>query len=176
MILLNAIISRLLASYNCSRLLTGDGITTSDLSIKGMQGIFDAISVDARALKKTLPIIGETSSIAKNLDEYQFLLCSLIPSLPDSNPFKLQLQKYRIGIIASFIKLTSALKESQEYNSTLVKWNKHAKLLLEGTSETYVKSKSNAKLQLSNNNEAFEFFEVPSDKIDMALKKIYGQE
>jgi hypothetical protein len=177
MVSLNIIISRLLASNDCGKLLTGDGITTSNLSVKGMQGIFDAISVDTKIVKKGMPRIGETASLAKNLDEYQFLVCSLIPSLPDSNPFKLQLQKYRIAIIASFIKLVAALKQIQQNaDSMLIEWNKYAKLLLEETSETYVKSKSNATLQLSSNKDTFEFFEAPADKIDMALKRIYGQE
>jgi hypothetical protein len=170
---LNILVSRLLAGSGCHKLLAGDGITTAELSIRGLQGIFDSISVDARLIRKSIPAIGETSSIAKNLDEYQFLICSLIPSLPDSNPLKLQLQKYRVAITASFAKLVSALKEIRQ--DDLVQWNRHAKSLLEETSEAYVKAKSNSKLQVTSHREAFEFFEVPEDKIDAALRILYGQ-
>ena len=55
--------------------------------------------------QKVLPAIGDVASAAKNLDEYQFLICSLVPSLPDSNPSKMELQKYRVAIIAAFAKL-----------------------------------------------------------------------
>ena len=171
--LLNVLVSRLLAGSGCRKLLAGDGITTAELSVRGMQGIFDSISVDARLMKKTIPAIGETSSIAKNLDEYQFLICSLIPSLPDSNPSKLQLQKYRVAITAAFAKLVSALKEIRQ--DDLVQWNRHARSLLEETSEAYVKAKSNAKLQVTSHKEAFEFFGVPEEKIDAALRSLYGQ-
>jgi hypothetical protein len=172
--LLNILVSRLLAGSGCRKLLAGDGITTPELSIRGMQGIFDPVSVDARLVKKSVPAIGETSSIAKNLDEYQFLICSLIPSLPDSNPSKLQLQKYRVAITASLAKLVAALKEIRQ--DDLVQWNRHARLLLEETSEAYVKAKSNAKLQVTSHREAFEFFGVPEDKIDAALHTLYGQD
>ncbi len=174
MIVLNVVVSRLLTGSGCSKLLAGDGITTFDLNIKGMRGIFDSISVDARQIRRDTPEIGETSSTAKNLDEYQFLICSLVPSLPDSNPSKLQLQKYRIAIVASFAKLVTILKEIRR--DTLAQWNKYAKLLLEETSDAYLKAKSNAELQLTSHKEVFEFFNVPEDKIDAALKASYGQQ
>jgi hypothetical protein len=100
--LLNSIISLQLSSSSCSKLLSGDGITTSDLTIKGVHGIFGPVSIDARSAKKGVPAIGDVASAAKNLDEYQFLICSMVPSLPDSNPSKMELQKYRVAIIAAF--------------------------------------------------------------------------
>ena len=174
MTVLNAIVSRLLTGSGCNKLLAGDGITTSHLNIKGMQGIFDQVSIDVRLVRKDVSAIGETSSTAKNLDEYQFLICSFMPSLPDSNPFKLQLQKYRIAIVASFAKLSATLKEIRP--DTLAQWNKYAKLLLEEISDTYVKAKSNAKLQVTSHKEVFAFFGVPEDMIDAALNAIYGQQ
>jgi hypothetical protein len=170
---LNAIISRLLAGRGCSKLLAGDGITTSELSIKGMQGIFEAISIDAQSARKSVPEVGQAASVAKNLDEYQFLICSLVPSLPDADPSKLQLQKYRVGIVAAFAMLTSLLKEISPED--LARWNRHARSLLEETSEAYVKAKSNAKLQVASHKEAFEFFGVPEEKVDAALAAFYGQ-
>lgn len=170
---LNAIISRLLADPRCRKLLAGDGITTAELSIKGMQDVFEAASVDARSAKKSEPEVGQTASVAKNLDEYQFLICSLVPSLPDSDRPKLQLQKYRVVIVAAFAMLAALLKERRP--GDLARWNHHARSLLEETSEAYVKVKSNAKLQVTGHKEAFDFFGMPEDKIDAALAAFYGQ-
>jgi hypothetical protein len=143
------------------------------LSIKGIQGIFEAASVDVRAARKSVPAVGQAASIAKNLDEYQFLICSLVRSLPDSDPSKMQLQKYRVAIIAAFARLASNLKEISP--DELAQWNRHARSLLEETSEAYVKAKSNAKLQVTSHRETFEYFGVPEDRIGAALRAFYGQ-
>lgn len=76
------------------------------------------------------------------------------------------------GIIASFAKLVPILKEKP---GDLAQWNTHARSLLEETSEAYVKAKANAKLQVASHKEAFEFFGVPEDRIDAALRAFYGQ-
>jgi hypothetical protein len=170
---LNLIISRVLASSGCNRLLASDGITTPELSIKGMQGILEAASVDARAAGKSVPEVGQAASIAKNLDEYQFLICSLIPSLPDSDPSKLVLQKYRVAIVAAFAQLAANLIKIRR--DDLAQWNRHARSLLEETSEAYLKAKSNAKLQVASHREMFEFFGMPEDTIDVVLRAFYGQ-
>jgi hypothetical protein len=170
---LNTIISRVLAGSGCSRLLTADGITTQELGIKGMQGVFEAASVDAKAVRKSVPAVGQAASIAKNLDEYQFLICSLVPSLPDSDQSKMQLQKYRVAIIAAIAQLAANLKEIRPED--LAQWNRHARSLLEDTSDAYVNAKSNAKLRIASHRDAFEFFGVPEDRIDAALKAFYGQ-
>jgi hypothetical protein len=83
--LLNSIISHQLSTSSCNKLLSGDGITTSDLTIKGVHGLFGPVSIDARSARKSVPAIGDVASAAKNLDEYQFLICSLVPSLPDKD-------------------------------------------------------------------------------------------
>lgn len=170
---LNTIISRLLASSGCRKLLASDGITTSELKINMMHGIFEAASVDVRSVRKSTPAVGQAASVAKNLDEYQFLICSLVPSLPDSDHTKLQLQKYRVAIIAAFSRLVTLLKETNP--DDLAQWNIHARLLLEETSEAYVKAKSNTKLQVASHKEAFEYFGVPEDRIDAGLRAFYSQ-
>ncbi len=73
--------------------------------------------------------IGSTSSIAKNLDEYQYIICSEIQYLPDTNLFKKELQKYRIIIMASFAKLIPILS-SQGSDTDLEEWNQFAQVLL----------------------------------------------
>jgi hypothetical protein len=169
--LLNSIISHQLAGSSCSKLLSGDGITTADLTIKGVHGIFGAASIDARSARKSMPAIGDVASAAKNLDEYQFLICSLVPSLPDSSPSKMELQKYRVAIIAAFTKLVPLLKSMRQ--DDLVQWSRHAKALLEETSDAYLKTKSNSNLHITSHKKTFEYFEVPEEKVQAALRAFY---
>ena len=171
--MLNSIILHHLSSSSCSKLLSGDGITTFDLTIKGMHGIFEPVSIDARSTKKSVPAVGDVASAAKNLDEYQFLICSLVPSLPDSNPSKMELQKYRVAIIAAFAKLVPMLLLKSMRQDDLVQWSKHAKALIEETSDTYLKANSNSNLQIASHKDAFEYFEVPVDKVQVALRAFY---
>lgn len=171
--MLNSIILHQLSSSSCSKLLSGDGITTFDLTIKGMHGIFEPVSIDARSTKKSVPAVGDVASAAKNLDEYQFLICSLVPSLPDSNPSKMELQKYRVAIIAAFAKLVPMLLLKSMRQDDLVQWSKHAKALLEETSDTYLKANSNSNLQIASHKDVFEYFEVPVDKVQVALRAFY---
>jgi hypothetical protein len=55
----------------------------------------------------------------------------------------------------------------------LVQWSKHAKALLEETSDTYLKANSNSNLQIASHKNAFEYFEVPVDKVQVALRAFY---
>jgi hypothetical protein len=170
-VLLDAIISKALARPGCQRMLIGDGITVSELSVKGLPGVIEAASVDMRWARKNIPSIGQSASIAKNLDEYQLMICSMIPSIPDSDPRKLQLQKYRVAAVAAFARLAAVLKELDA--ESLGRWNANAGPLMESTSEAYLKARSNSKLQVASRKETFEFFEVPEDKIDAALAAFY---
>jgi hypothetical protein len=171
--ILSAIVSRHLAGSGCIRVLSGDGVTTSDLSIKGIPGIFGAASVpDMRTARKSMPAIGQTASIAKNLDEFQFRICSLVPSLPDNDPRKMMLQKYRVGAIAAFARLAAILNEPE--SESLARWNTYARPLMEGASDAYLKARSNSNLQVTIPKDAFEFFGVPEDKIDAALAAFYA--
>lgn len=170
---LDAIISGELSSSECRKLLSNDGITSPYLTTTAMRGVFEAASIDARAARKSVPAIGDTCGIAKNLDEYQFLICSLAHSLPDNNPHKLYLQKYRVAIAAAFAGLVVVLQMQLD---ELGNWNKHARLLLDEVSDAYVKAKSNAGLKVSTHVEVFEYFGVPEETIDAALRVFYGQE
>ncbi|MDQ3851940.1 MAG: hypothetical protein M3299_03800 [Thermoproteota archaeon] len=174
--LLNSIMSHQLSTSSCGKLLSDDGITTSDLTIKGVHGLFGPVSIDARSARKSVPAIGDVISAAKNLDEYQFLICSLVPSLPDSNQSKMELQKYRVAIIAAFAKLVQMLLLKSMRQDDLMQWSKHAKALLEETSDTYLKANSNSNLQIASHKDAFEYFEVPVEKVQVALREFYGYE
>lgn len=112
--ILNAVISRRLVDSSCVRMLSGDGITTPDLTVKGAQRVFGAVLVNVRVARKSVSAVGEAASAAKNLDEYQFMIYSLVPSIPDFNLSKMQPQKYRVAIIASFAKLMALLQEVRQ--------------------------------------------------------------
>lgn len=86
--------------------------------------------------------IGNTSSLAKNLDEYQYIVCREIRSIPDINPYKKDLQKYRVLIISAFAKLIPMLT-SLSSDKNLQEWNRFAQILLTQVSETLVKARVN---------------------------------
>jgi hypothetical protein len=171
--ILNSIISRELSAPSCRRILAADGVTSSYLSINAAAGLFPAASIDVREARKSLPEIGEASSAAKNLDEYQYLICSLAPSLPDSDPSKLSMQKYRIAIFAAFAKLVSILGANQ---GELGEWSRQARWLVEETSEAYLKAKSGIQTYAVRRRELFDYFGVPEDAVDSALRSYYGQQ
>lgn len=148
-------------------------MTSPDLSIRGMSGIFEATSVqDMRAARKSMPAIGQAASIAKNLDEYQFRMCSLVPSLPDNDQRKMMLQKYRVAAIAAFARLAAILKNPEQ--ESLAQWNAYARPIMEGASDAYLKATSNSNLQVATRKDAFEFFGVPEERIDEALAAFYA--
>lgn len=138
-----------------------------------------------------LASIGRTSTLAKNLDEYQYIVCSEIRSISDINPYKRELQKYRVLIIASFTKLIDILT-SLRSDRNLQQWNRFAQILLTQVSETLVKLRfnqkrydgTNSKLmrceRISQTNRSqmkpvFEFFGVPEEEVDSLLESIYWQ-
>src|SRR5919108_224244 len=86
----------IITDIKCHKLLSKDGVTTQDFVIDKIEGLFEGISVNIKLQRSRFPSIGSTSSIAKNLDEYQYIICSEIRSLPDSNSFKKELQKKKL--------------------------------------------------------------------------------
>ena len=96
----------------------------------------------------------------------------------DSNSLKMQLQKYRIAIIASFVKLVPLLRTLNS-DKDLQNWNSFANVLLTEASETLVKARTNQKevRKLHTNNsrlkETLDFFDVPEKDIDHELESMY---
>ena len=161
----------------CHKLLSKDGITTQDLVIDKIEGLFEGISVNVKLQRSRFASIGSTSSIAKNLDEYQYIICSEIRSLPDGNSFKKELQKYRIIIMASFAKLISILY-SLDSDTDLKDWNQFAQVLLTQVSETRQKARVNKKgYEKSNSKDiksVFDFFGISEEEVDNILQNIYS--
>jgi hypothetical protein len=171
--MLQLIISRELSGSSCRRILAADGVTSAYLTINPSAGIFSAVSVDVRAARNSAPEVGEASSAAKNLDEYQFLICSLVPSLPDSNPSKLELQKYRVAIFAAFAKLVGVLNGRPQ---ELGEWSRHARWLVEETSEAYLQAKSDVRMHPLRHVEVFEYLGIQEAAVSSALRSFYGQQ
>ena len=168
---LRTIINKELAATGCTRILAGDGITSSDFTIKTMPGILDGIALDARDAKKALPSMGGIMSTAKNMDEYYFKICNLVRTLPDSE-VKVQLQKYRVGIVASFSSLTSTLhkKSYQE----LPTWDKNAKSILESSIEMFIAASNPNMKRFTKSRDSFAYFGVPEDAVEASLRSAYG--
>jgi hypothetical protein len=175
--LLDIIVQRLF-HYNlkCGRLISSDGITTRNFSIDSLDGIFEGITIDAELSRRNVLSLGNMMSTAKNLDDYQFKICLEIPSIPDSDPIKLQLQKFRIAIIASFAILISRLV-SPNAEDELQKWNSFATILLRKTSEFVTNLNTNKSTTENYDNshlsEIFDFFRVPLGEMEKALANVY---
>jgi len=175
--LLDLIIQRLFHySSKCRRIISSDGITTQNFSIDNFEGIFEGITVDAELSRRNLLSLGNTMSTAKNLDDYQYKICLEIPSIPDSDPLKLQLQKFRIAIIAAFAILVMGIKSS-DAEDELQKWNSFATILLKKTSEFVTNLRTNKgtieNYDDSHLSEAFVFFKVPRGDMEKALANLY---
>jgi hypothetical protein len=175
--LLDLIIQRLFHySSKCCRIISSDGITTQNFSIDNFEGIFEGITIDAELSRRNLLSLGNTMSTAKNLDDYQYKICLEIPSIPDSDPLKLQLQKFRIAIIAAFAILVMGIKSS-DAEDELQKWNSFATILLKKTSEFVTNLRTNKgtikNYDDSHLSEAFAFFKVPRGDMEKALANLY---
>ena len=159
----------------CHKLLSKNGITTQDLIIDKVEGLFEGIWVNIKSQRSLLPSISSASSIVKNLDEYQYIVCSEIRSIPDTSPYKKELQKYRITIIASFAKLIPILRS--RFDEDLKKWNYFAQILLTQISEMLVKARLNQNKYDKSNSDLmksmFDYFDVPEKEVDSILQSIY---
>lgn len=161
---------------NCYKLIIKDGIASDFFLIGKYANIFDAIEFHTVLLRKTIPSIGESISIIKNLDYYQDLICRTIPNLADNNPLKIILQKLRILIIGAFSKLSRLICCLDKKG--IEDWNKISGSLLEIVSTIIVSYRSNNGLEnhqsaLDKATSFFIFFGLDLERIDDALKDLY---
>ena len=188
----NSHYSRIIDMYitndkRCHKLLSSDGITSPVLTIDKVEGLFEGTTVDVKVQKTRFASIGSTSSIAKNLDEYQYIVCREIRSIPDINPYKKDLQKYRVLIISAFAKLITTLT-SLRSDKNLQEWNRFAHILLTHVSETLVKARlqhekyDSTKSKLMNSTalakqnqirDVSKFLDIPEQEMDKLLEEIY---
>jgi hypothetical protein len=131
--------------------------------------------MNAKSEESILPSIVKASGIAKNLDEYQYIVCSEVRAIPDTNSYKKELQKYRVAIIASFAKLISILLSRSDKD--LQRWNYFAQILLTQISETLVKVRLKQDKRDNINKDllksTFGYFDLPESDVDRMLQSIY---
>lgn len=165
------LIDAVMSQARCKKFLAGDGVTTLEFAVSAFPGAFEGLSVDARAARKSSPAFADAFSVAKNLDEYQYRICALVPSLADS-PAKTLLQKYRIAIAAAFAKLVSVIRNDQ---GSLQAWTGHARLLLVEASDAYVAAAAGPpRTQETKIGDALAFFGLREADVDRILAAAYG--
>ncbi len=156
----------------CCKLLSEDGITTRGLAIEGVEGIFEGLRIDAS--RETIPpIFRRACGILKNLDDYQYIVCSEIRSFPDSNPYKKILQKYRVTIVAAFAKFILVIRSRMI--TALRDWTNFAQHLLTSISDILANARINA-ATISNSEpigSMFDYFGMPRKDVDDLLDAIY---
>jgi hypothetical protein len=175
--ILNAIVQKLAdGALQCQRMISSDGITTRNFTIDMLSGIFECVSLDADLSRRNIPPLGKTIGIAKNLDEHQLRICLIVPSFSDTDPSKLNLQKFRLAIIASFAVLVTTLR-SRNALIGLESWNFFATKLLVKTSEFVSKlgtdTMADADADDSYLEETFNYFHVPLADMRIAIKNLY---
>jgi hypothetical protein len=172
--LLHAILQNWVSgSLQCRNIVSSDGITTRNFTIDRLPGICVGTSIDAELSRRNINSLGNTLGIAKNLDEYQLKICLKIPSLPDYDPTKTHLQKFRIGIIASFAILVATLR-SDEPENRLVRWNIFAAKLLRKASEFFNGLRTDINPDDGDLEETFKFFQVPIEDVYAVVKGLYS--
>jgi lantibiotic modifying enzyme len=119
----------------CKKFLASDGISSNNLLLKNQKGKVLLNCKNVNALKGKIDGIGISFAIIKNLDEYQFLLCKYIPTLPDYDVFKLKFQKIRLLIVMFIDKIVEVLLELKINSKVLADLNKHGNAILLEASE-----------------------------------------
>lgn len=175
--ILNTIVQKLAdGALQCQRMISSDGITTRDFTIDKLPGIFEGVFLDADLSRQNIPPLGKTMGIAKNLDEYQLKICLIVSSFLDTDPIKLNLQIFRLAIVASFAVLVVTLKSRDAINS-LESWNFFATKLLLKVSEFVSKLGTNTRPDSDADDsyleEAFKYFHIPLTGIRTAIKNVY---
>lgn len=166
----------LFSSNQCKKFLVKDGITSSYFEIERNPGFFTKTRLEVISIKKKHQQIGESLSILKNFDHYQYLICTLIPDIADTDPFKKVLQKIRFMIICSITKFIHLLNSNnfQQFEY----WNFISKKLLKVVAETVNYFRQGTKFDeilndIKLDEELFVYLNLDIEKIDKSLDQFY---
>ncbi|MGH9981141.1 MAG: hypothetical protein ACRD6U_06285 [Nitrososphaeraceae archaeon] len=164
------------SSHYCKKFLVKDGITSPYFEIETEPGFFTKTKYDIISLKITFQQIGESMSILKNFDYYQYLICTMLPHIADTNPYKKVFQKLRFMIICSFTKFISLL-HIRDYE-TIKKWNILSKKTLELVAEIVNGYRQGVEFReisnsINGDNEFCIFFNLDIEKMDEELNNYY---
>ena len=139
-------------------------------------------------LKEKISGLGNSITIIKNLDEYQFLICKYIPILSDQNIFKFKFQKVRVLIFLFISKFTITLIENKTQSSSMLyDLNKSGNGILKETSELIqlfrstltieklnIDKSRNLEDQINLQNDYFIDFDHNESEVNKILFSIYG--
>jgi hypothetical protein len=166
----------LFSSNQCKKFIVKDGITSSYFEIERNPGFFTKTRLEVISIKKKHQQIGESLSILKNFDHYQYLICTLIPNIADTDPFKKVLQKIRFMIISSITKFIHLLNSNnfQQFEY----WNFISKKLLKVVAETVNYFRQGTKFDeilndIKLDEELFVYLNLDIEKIDKSLDQFY---
>jgi hypothetical protein len=176
-----------ISSTPCKKFLTFDGISSNNLLLKDQKGKVLLNCKNVNALKGKIDGVGISFAITKNLDEYQFLLCKYIPTLPDHDVFKLKFQKVRLLITMFINKMVDVLLQPKINSKDLADLNKHGNAILLEVSELtheyrerdkddnvkYILNKKNMDI-LNLKMDYFIKFDATEIQINRILLSIYG--
>ena len=185
--MLSFISKSVIYSTSCKKFLASDGISSSNLLLKDQSGKVLLSCKNVNALKGKIDGIGVSFAITKNLDEYQFLICKYIPTLPDHNVFKLKFQKVRLLIIMFINKMVDVLLQPKINSKVLADLNKHGNAILLEVSELthefrerdtddsvkYILNKENMNI-INLKMDYFIQFDATEIQINRILLSIYG--
>ena len=140
---------------------------------------------DVRTLKNSVPRLGTSINIVKNLDEYLYIVCNYVPNINDSNFFKIKFQKIRVLIHLLFNRLSKILSETTNPDD-LNEWIGESNSLLVETSDLVLEYRESLKNEKNGdpdknfeqnvklNREYFSYFGMKEESMDAALYSIYG--
>ena len=152
-----------------------DGITSSYFEVENHPGFFPKTRCEVNSLKNSFQQIGESMSILKNFDYYQYLICRILPDIADINPFKKVFQKIRFIIINCFTKFITLL-HIKDFE-TIQKWNIFSKKILEAVAEIVNSFRQGITFaEVSDfklDQEVSIFFNLDIEKMDEELNSYY---
>lgn len=178
----------ILSTGPCDRLLEYDGITSNRLVLREHTGKLILSCKNVPTLKEKICGLGNSITIIKNLDEYQYLICKYIPNLSNKSIFKFKFQKIRLLIFLFIHKFTKTLvQKNHQISDILDRLNKSGNNILKETSELIqvYREASNTKgfdidkskdieSQINLNNDHFVYFDHTESEINKILFRIYS--
>lgn len=188
---LNPLISLVLSNPKpCDKQLEYDGISSNRLILRDQTGKLLLSIKNVPTLKDKLPGLGNSITIIKNFDEYQYLLCQYVPKLSDHTIWKYKFQKIRLLIHLYFTKLTEFLKNihsGKEVENPMNDLNKVGNDIILEISELNqlfretlpadvpkidIKKDMNNQINLKKNH--FEIFQINEQDVNRILLSYYG--
>lgn len=168
--ILNNILKYVLNNFHNRRILIENGIDTRRLVIAKLDSIFEKSLVEILDIKKINPEIGKTSSLIKNLDEYQYIFGNLIPEMDDKNRFKMDMQKSRVYIFYAMTVIINYFKKNQF--EKIDAWNTNVNNL-EKISEFYVDYRNNDLDKKINFDDISNYLDIDDDFINKTIEQYY---